>query len=717
MGSACCKSYSLFSQNRSDVLPSLVSYIKTDSLQRNYPQIIRDVPNKINTDKLTSTSIKSIKHESSDRLLQYRKPPIIENSIVIWLTTNIDKNQNSIDQFRHNFNSFQLFINIDEFFSFIIHIKEEKLFLILSDIYAKKVISCIYQMSQLMGIYIISNDRLKDQSWIKQYEKIKGIFTNIESIYKKLKYHLHLSESDNIPIEILNSSSIIIQYLLKKILLYEIDYNEKSKRDFINFTREQYRNKLNVINEFEEDYISSRAIWWYTRKCFLYFAIDKAFRKQNIELLIKMGFFLRDVHQQINQLYNKIDNENEMIVYRGQGILEHELEIFKNHKNGFISFNNFLWTNIDRQISLSIARSATNNPNLFGILFRMKINSSIKYISLENLSYYLNSENEILFSIYTIFRIGKIKQIEDKIWQINLILVNDDNQQLKDYLQSIKYNEEQTSWQQLGFYFIQINQLDKAEELYKILLESNSINNSKQLTILNEQLKFIYNKKNNLIDSTLYFKTSLKNSSNDLLQNDSSLYSKYFNNGIRFHKENNLFEAVQNFKCALNIALHASEIDYLQIASLYYRIAEIYNEKEIFIQAVENYQSALENELKHFPRQYLSIAKIYNKIGEIFYQIEDYTKAFSYYEKSIKIQKKFLSPNNSILAITNYNIAIIFNDLQQYKKAIEYASQAVNIARHSFGSNHEDVRLYKDYLDELREKTFIGVIPNGSVYE
>ncbi|CAF4840825.1 unnamed protein product, partial [Rotaria sp. Silwood2] len=376
-----------------------------------------------------------------------------------------------------------------------------------------------------------------------------------------------------------------------------------------------------------------------------------------------------------------------------QGILENELEILKNNKNGFLSFNSFLWTNIDRQISLSFARSAKNNPNLFGVLFRMKINSSIKYISLENLSYYLNSENEILFSIYSLFRISKIKQIEEKIWQINLILINNDNEQLNNYLQSIKYIEGQTSWLQLGLYFIQINQLDKAEELYKTLLESNLINNSEQLTILNEQLGFIYNKKNNLIDSLLYFKTSLKNSSINLSQNDSSLYSKYFNNGILLHKQNNLNEAIKNLKCALHIALHASKIDYLQTASLYYHIAEIYNEKESFVEAIQNYQSALENELKHFPRQYLSIAKTYNIIGEVFYRIQDYTSALSYYEKTLKIQKKYLSPNHSILALTNYNIAMVFDGLQQYKNAIEYASKAANIARHSFGSNHEDVRL------------------------
>ena len=54
--------------------------------------------------------------------------------------------------------------------------------------------------------------------------------------------------------------------------------------------------------------------------------------------------------------------------------------------------------------------------------------------------------------------------------------------------------------------------------------------------------------------------------------------------------------------------------------------------------------------------------------------------------------------------------------LQQHKEAIEYVSRAVNIARHAFGFNHDHVRPYEEYLNQLREKTFVGVIPNGAVY-
>ncbi|CAF1425163.1 unnamed protein product [Rotaria magnacalcarata] len=701
MGHKNSKSYSLSAKTRLNLPLSLISFKINESLPRNHPQSMTEIPSGIHTYKLPLTPIESTK--------------IIENYVVVWFGRNIDEDRNSINQIRRAAHSFQLFTDIDELFAFIVKLKDEKLLLILSDPFAQKIVSSIHQTSQLNAIYILSNDRLQDELWIKQFGKIKGTFTHMESICKKLKDKLFLSEEDIIPIEVLDATTIIIQYLIKKILLDEIVYHKKSRKRLIKYARQQHANELDTIKEFEENYIPSKVIWWYTRKCFLYVAMNKAFHTHDIEFIIKMGFFIRDLHRQINQSDYEIDNQNESIVYRGQGISEHELEMLKNNKNGLLSFNNFLWTNTNRDTSLQFAYSARNNPDLIGVLFQMKINSSIKSISLEKLSYDLNSESGILFSIYTVFRIDEIKQVDEKIWLIDLILTNDSDQQLQDYFRSVERIENKTAWQQLGFYFIQINEFDKAELLYRILLQSNATDDSEQLAVLNERLGFLYNKKNNLIDSLLHYKKSLEIYLTISLSDDSSLYSIYLNIGNIFHKQNNLNEAMENYKCALNIILHSLKIDLIKVATVYYHIAEIYNAQGLFIEAIQNYQSSLENELKIAPHRHLTLANTYNRIGAVFYQMKDFITAFSYYEKTLKIQKKYLSLNHSTLAETNYHIAMTFAGLQQYRKAIEYAALAVNIAPHSLESNDDHIRLYEDYLHELREKTLIGVLPNGPV--
>jgi len=53
--------------------------------------------------------------------------------------------------------------------------------------------------------------------------------------------------------------------------------------------------------------------------CFSIF--NKALRTQNIDIILKMGFFVRDLHRQIEELHSKIDKHKRLTLYRGQGML------------------------------------------------------------------------------------------------------------------------------------------------------------------------------------------------------------------------------------------------------------------------------------------------------------------------------------------------------------------------------------------------------------
>ncbi|CAF1469917.1 unnamed protein product [Adineta steineri] len=711
MGNECTQ---FLTKRLADPSPSLVSYKRHGSLPK------QSSPDTHSKDCILKP-VENKKRRPSALLSQYRKPTMIDNYMIIWLVSNLDENENNIKYLKNMFNCFQVFTDIDEFFAFILDMKrEEKVFLILSDIFAEKILSFIHKMCQVLVIYIISNMRSNNDEWIKQYDKIEGIFTNIESICKNVEDKVHLSENDILPNEILNSSQVIIQYLIERILLYEMKYDENCKSDILNYARQQYPDELDIIDDFEQNYLPSKAIWWYTRKCFIYHIINKAFQMQNLEMLIKVGFFIRDLHQQINESYVRNDKSDIKVVYRGQGISENDLKLIINNQQNLFTFTNFLWTTNDKNNSLRIAQSTKNSPNLFGVLFRIEMCSTTRFISLEKFSYYLNAKNEFLFSIYSLFRITNIKEIEKNIWQIDLKLINNedsDDQQLKDYLKNLKNIEGETAWQQLGFYFIEINQYDKAEELYETLMKSNCLRHSKQLSLVSEQLGLINYKKNHSTNSLSYYKISLKHYLTYIPEDDSNLLPIYLNIGILEKKQKNYYESIKYFKCALNIVISCSPTDHLQIARIYHHIAEIYEEQKLFGDAIQYYQLALENELNHFPFYHLSIANTYTKIGEIFSQTEDYTRSLSYFDKVLKIEKKILSPNHSLLAITNYNIAKALAGLCEYKKSIEYASQAVNIARHTFGSNHENVQLYENYVKKLRRRTLINVVPNGAVYE
>ena len=57
--------------------------------------------------------------------------------------------------------------------------------------------------------------------------------------------------------------------------------------------------ELKMIKEFETNYLSAYALWWYTRNSFLYKMLNKALRVQNIHLLYLFRFFMRHIETEV----------------------------------------------------------------------------------------------------------------------------------------------------------------------------------------------------------------------------------------------------------------------------------------------------------------------------------------------------------------------------------------------------------------------------------
>jgi hypothetical protein len=121
-----------------------------------------------------------------------------------------------------------------------------------------------------------------------------------------------------------------------------------------------------------------------------------------------MGFFIQNLHRETERVYSKTQYTTKMMVYRGQGMPNIDFKKMHEMKGGLLSFNNFLSTSMDRDISCCFAGSAGCNPDLTGVLFHMEIDPSMN-----NISYFQDSMDEILFSTHTVFRIGEIESIGD----------------------------------------------------------------------------------------------------------------------------------------------------------------------------------------------------------------------------------------------------------------------------------------------------------------
>ena len=88
--------------------------------------------------------------------------------------------------------------------------------------------------------------------------------------------------------------------------------------------------ELVFVREFEKDYRSDKALWWYTRDSFLYRMLNKALRVQNIDLLFLLRFVIGDIYQQLKQVMS-ID----------------ELNTLRQSIDNLISINSFFSTSLN----------------------------------------------------------------------------------------------------------------------------------------------------------------------------------------------------------------------------------------------------------------------------------------------------------------------------------------------------------------------------------
>ncbi|CAM2698171.1 unnamed protein product [Rotaria socialis] len=137
--------------------------------------------------------------------------------------------------------------------------------------------------------------------------------------------------------------------------------------------------------------------------------LNRGLRLMDVDIILKMGFFIRHLHKDIINLHRKQQQikptKNPFQVFRGQGLSIENFDKMKQTTGGLMSFNNFLSTSRARQVSFLYAQSTAmnNDQNTVGILFVMIIDptlytaASISFVDTKLVGFYQDIEEEILF--------------------------------------------------------------------------------------------------------------------------------------------------------------------------------------------------------------------------------------------------------------------------------------------------------------------------------
>ena len=478
---------------------------------------------------------------------------LIQNFHLVWLDENIDENKNedyrnSIMTLRQVVNTVNVFTDVNKCIDFINSIKEEKTFMICSGALGQTTVPIVHDKAQMNTIYVFCGNETRHEKWAKEWCKVAGVYTDIKPICEALKQAVQDCDHNSVSISFVKTTngmsdqldkSFMYTQILKEILL-TIDFEQKHIDEFLRYCREKLADnkiELNNIEKLRKEYDLHEPIWWYTYECFLYSMLNRALRSMEVDLIIKMGFYIRDLHNHIARLhseqYNGCDRSDTFTVFRGQGLSHVDFEQLQATQGGLLSFNNFLSTSQNRDISLDFARRTIATSDLVGVLFILKIDPSINATPFANVGSIgcFSEENEILFSMHSVFRIGRIRQDDSsaRLWRVELTLTSENDPQLQSLTE---YMREETSsidqgWHRLGKLMIRLGEFNQAKELYNILLEQTS--DEREQGFLFYQLGWLKDNQGNYAEAIELYEKSIEINKETLSENHPDLAASYNN--------------------------------------------------------------------------------------------------------------------------------------------------------------------------------------------
>ena len=663
----------------------------------------------------TVSSSEITKSTKRNTMLPQRVRRVLQNYLLIWLDAYFDESKEdykkSLQNLRHIVTSVTIFRDADECVDFLSTIEKEKVFMIISGSLGQQIIPLIQDWPQLESVYVFGGNQSVHEQWARKTAKVKEVYTKIEPLCKALQMDRENCDRAMISISFDGIDSLFMYtQLLKETFLEIEDDDEKSIQELVEYCRLQDDISKDNIDKVERDYHNHEPIWWYTAPYFMYSMLNRGLRLMEIDIIVKMGFFIRHLHQNIQDLYHEqqqsANKTTSMMapfqVFRGQGLATEVFDKIKQTKGRLMSFNNFLSTSRDRTISEVFARSAADNPNLVGILFVMFIDpilcekSSIPFVDVNKVGYYEDGEEEILFSTHTIFRIDRIERIDDehtdRLWQVNLTLTGNNDHALNELTEHIRQELNWTTgWSRLGDTLIKLGESVKAEQLYKILLENSSTSSDKnQAGYYYYQLGLVYINIGEYPKALSLCEQSLEIMKIALPPNHPDLATSYNNIGEVYMNVGEYSKALLSYEKSFEIMKIALPPNYTSLATYYSNIGSVYMKMGEYSKALLSYEQSLEIRKIALPPNHPSLATSHNNIGEVYRNMGEYSKALLLYEQSLEIMKIALLPNHPDLATSYNNIGSVYMNMGEYSKALSSYERSLEIRKIALPSNHPD---------------------------
>ena len=638
-------------------------------------------------------------------------PMPLKDLLVVWFDpTNITVNYHQYETstpIREMIHPNESFFEVNQLVDYLTDVDHEAVILIIFNLVDFALLSLIHDVPQLYRIYVLS----KEKQIVNQWQKCRIICQTLESLFQVLNRDLQHIEPDHPPISVFSCAdalkrdlnelpaAFLYSQILKEIAL-GLENSENSIEDLTHHLYEQNIDNealLHKINHFQQNYTSQSVIYWYSKEDFLYRILNQSLRELNGTVVMKMAFFIRDLHQRIQQLSEEQTNhQRRSTVYRGQLMSNHEFNQLRHSAGGLLSFNSFLSTSRNQNVMVPFS-DVGPRADVTGVCFEIAVSHNCLRTPFASVTYesHFQEEEEVLFSMHSVFRIDEVKESPDTHrWHVKLSSTSDDDEQLTALMKFVR-NETKgpTGWHRLGQLMIRMGRWKEADEIYQELLKSTLPSNFIELSLLNNQLGYIWGHLGKHEEALAFYREALditeRNLPTDYLDRAKALNNMASVEASREHYST----ALDLFKKAL--AMHRSSPLRIgrDLATIQENIGHIHNQMGNLHQASASFTEAQQIQLASLPEGHPAYATTLNNYGQLADNQGEYEQALRYYQQALQIQQRVLLPNHSDLAGTYSNIGDMQGKLGRFNEGLHSLEQAVRILKQLETPNYDMLAL------------------------
>jgi tetratricopeptide (TPR) repeat protein len=478
-------------------------------------------------------------------------------------------------------------------------------------------------------------------------------------------------------------------------VLCDLPYPEQYRSKLINSLKRYYLGntvQTDVIDEFERDYMPSKAIWWYTRDTFLYRLLNKTLRQHNIKLIFLFGFLVQDIYRQLTDEHEIFKlTHSTLTLYRGQTMSSVEITDLREGYKWIVN-NSFFSTSLDRSVALSFLNRtlSPNNSEFQNVLFEIEIDvrqpSPRPYAGVSHLSEFAN-ETEIIFMYGTEFKRGNaFYDDNENIWIVKLELIH--NKGDID-LKSAKRRKTLCECIQLLPSHIWMAPLEDQEIIFNELIHlypSQRWLTAAKLSFLAQRQSF----NTALSNYEQAFKILIEYTNDHELKDTISIYHiirdiadwcRYklkIDNQINVKHAEEIVETILKY-CAASV-----------VGSCFDAIADLYNRMSKYDDALINYEKAIQLYMRHDSQEdRYAITRIYPKVVKIYTeQKQDHHSALKFqliqHDHALKVSEDFYNYSSGntkkeSVADSHAQLGDIYNALKRYNLANEHYTHAVKL--------------------------------------